>query len=231
MKRNNLWLIPCAFFLICCVLDLFGCFSCRELERTVKPALMPLLSVTAFVWLLGNHKEYTDWTAAALLLFGQMFGFAGDTLLLGNGFVFFAGGIGLFLIGHLFYICLFGRKSLKAVKGWQWVAGIVGSVLATVVLALAIGANGVMLVPMGVYAFVLMMLIFSTLMGVVRFGGLSWWMLLAGACLFAFSDALIAVRNFGTEGVLTHAFVIMLSYLAAQGLIAAGGLRLVTQKP
>lgn len=231
MKRNNLWLIPCAFFLICCVLDLVGCLTCGQLERTVKPALMPLLCVTSFVWLLENGKGSIDRRAAALLLCGQLFGFAGDTMLLGHGFPFFAGGIGLFLIGHIFYISLFGGKSLKGLKPWQWVAGIAVGLSLTAAFALAIGVNGPLLAPMGVYAFVLTMLIFSMLMGVIRFGGLTWWLLLVGALLFAFSDSLIAMSSFTSLHFKMYGFVVMITYLVAQCLLAVGGLRLVTQKP
>ena len=231
MKRNNLWLIPCAFFWICCVLDLLGCIICEPLEKTVKPALMPLLCVTSFVWLLGNKTDNIDWRAAALLLCGQLFGFAGDTMLLGPGFLYFAGGIGLFLIGHLFYISLFGGKSLKGLKPWQGIVGIAAGLALTAAFALAIGINGALLVPMGIYAFVLTMLIFSMLMGVIRFGGLTWWLLLVGACLFAFSDSLIAMSSFTSLSFKMYGFVVMITYLVAQSLLAVGGLRLVTQKP
>lgn len=229
MKQNRLWLIPYAFFLICCVLDLVGCVASGQLERCVKPALMPLLSLTSFTWLIGR-TDIVNPSLVPLLLLGQLFGFAGDTMLMGNGFVCFAGGIGLFLIGHIFYICLFGKSSLAGLKPWHWIAGVLGSLVACAALALVIGVNGAMLVPMGIYAFVLMMLIFSTLMGVLRFGGLTWWLLLCGACLFTLSDVLIAVHNFGGSGFMTKSIVIMAAYLVAQSLIAVGGLRLITGK-
>lgn len=228
MKRNNLWLIPCAFFLICCVLDLAGCQSGSQLERCVKPALMPLLCLTTAVWLYGREGSVSRPCLVPLLLCGQLFGFAGDTMLLGNGFPFFAGGIGLFLIGHIFYICLFGRLSLRGLRPWHWIAGIAVGAGASVSMALLIGVRGVLLAPMGIYAFALMMLIFSTLAGVVRFGGLTWWLPLCGAVLFAFSDALIAVRSFGTISPFLNAVVVMGTYLAAQCLLAVGGLRLAT---
>ena len=231
MKRNKLWLIPCAFFLCCCVLNLIGCLTEGRLDDIVKPALMPLLTVTTFVWLLGHNDKGADNSAAGLLLCAQLFGFAGDTALLGPGFPFFAGGIGLFLVGHIFYITLLGKKSFKGLKAWRWIAGIAAGLAATAALILAIGVNGVMLAPMGIYAFVLSMLIFSALMGVIRFGGLTWWLLLAGACLFAFSDALIAVRSFTGTDFSLYAFVVMLTYLLAQSLLAAGGLRLAVQNP
>lgn len=228
MKRNNLWVIPLTFFLICCILDIVGCMSCRELERCVKPALMPLLCLTSFTWLYtrdGARRLH----AAALLLCGQLFGFAGDTMLMGNGFVCFASGIGLFLIGHLFYISLFGKFSLKGLKPWHWAAGISLSLALIAAMAFAIGVNGIMIVPMGIYAFVLTMLIFSTLTGVIRFGGLTWWLLLCGSILFTFSDSLIAVKSFSTISRFMDGFVIMFTYLLAQGLIAIGSLRLIAK--
>lgn len=229
MKRNNLWLIPCAFFLVCCVLDLISCITGDDrMECCVKPALMLTLCITSLTWLHFRQGSIARPRLIPLLLCGQLFGFAGDTMLMGRGFPFFAGGIGLFLIGHVFYITLFGKLSLKGLRPWQWVAGIAGGLAIVAVSASAIGAHGAIIVPMGVYAMALVMLIFSTLMGAIRFGGLTWWLLLAGAMLFTFSDALIAVRSFGTISPFMNGFVVMVTYLAAQSLLAAGASRLIT---
>ncbi len=137
-----------------------------------------------------------------------------------------SGGIGLFLLGHVCYISLFGGFSFKGLKPWQWIAGIAGAIAASVTLALVIGVNGVMLAPMGIYALALMMLIFSGLTGVLRIGGATWWIILCGALLFTFSDSLIAVRNFGTLSPFMSGFGVMSTYLAAQSLLAIGGVRL-----
>ncbi|MBO6168675.1 MAG: lysoplasmalogenase [Bacteroidales bacterium] len=225
MKNKRLWLIPAAFYAVCCILNLWGCLSDGDLERCVKPALMPLLCLTTFTYLLPRRGE-----GAALLLCGQLFGFAGDTMLLGKGFVFFAGGIGLFLIGHIFYICLFGGRSWKGLKAWHWALAMTFCLGLTAGLIKGIGVNGTMLAPMGVYGFVLTLLMFSTLAGALRFGGLTWWMLFAGAVLFTFSDALIAVRNFGNLSRFMGGFGVMSTYLAAQTLLAAGGVRLITRQ-
>lgn len=228
MNKSRLWFIPAAFFVVCCVLNLYGCLTDGHVEAVVKPALMTLLCVTTMTYLLG--RPGASGTDVALLLAGQLFGFAGDTMLLGKGFAFFAGGIGMFLIGHVFYISLFGRSSLRGLKGWQWALGITGAIACSAVLALIIGVNGVMLAPMGIYACALMMLIFSTLMGVIREGGCTWWMLLCGAVLFTFSDSLIAVRNFGELSPFMSGFGVMSTYLAAQALLAAGGVRLILNR-
>ncbi len=230
MKQNKLWIIPCVFFAACCVLNLAGCLTEGQLERCVKPALMPLLCVTTFTWLLGRAGSVARPCLAPLLLCAQLFGFAGDTMLMGSGFAFFAGGIALFLVGHIFYITLFGKQSLKGLKPWQWAAGVAVGMACTCLLAFGIGVKGVMLVPMGIYGFVLMMLIFSTLMGVIRFGGATWWILLCGAVLFTFSDSLIAVRNFGSLSPFMGGFGVMVTYLAAQSLLAVGSLRLIVSR-
>ena len=265
IKSSKLWLIPAAFFAVCCVLNLVGCLTDGNLERCVKPALMLLLSLTTVTYLFPRLRLSllagsrfatlpTEWappssgaeggtflpteTAAGegaeimtvLLLCGQLFGFAGDTMLLGKGFPFFAGGIGLFLIGHVFYICLFGGKSWKGLKAWHWIAAMAACLALVAGLILAIGVNGIMLLPMSIYGFVLALLMFSTLAGAIRFGGITWWTLFAGAVLFSTSDALIAVHKFSGISYSMSSFVVMSTYLAAQTLLAAGGIRIILGK-
>ena len=227
---KKLWPIPAAFFAVCCILNLAGCLMEGDLERCVKPALMPLLCLATMTYILespGSSILSRKLGLTALLASGQLFGFAGDTMLLGKGFPFFAGGIGLFLVGHVFYICLFGGRSWKGLKAWHWVVAIACCLALVAGLVAAIGVKGVMLAPMAVYGFVLTLLMFSTFAGALRFGGLEWWMLAAGALLFTFSDALIAVRNFGSLSPFIGGFVVMATYLAAQTLLATGGARMI----
>jgi len=236
MKNIKFWLIPALFFFVCCVLNLIGClnYETNTLERTVKPALMPLLCVTTLAYLIGKGVKLDKYVA--LLVCGQLFGFAGDTMLMGSGFIFFAGGIGLFLTGHIFYLCLFGGFSWKGLSLVKWVIAIAVLLCCTVVLALAIGVEGVMLAPMGIYAFVLFLLIFSGFAGLVRRRAvkrgntLTWLLIFCGGLLFTFSDSLIAVRNFGTISPFMNGFGVMSTYLAAQSLLAVGGVRLIREK-
>lgn len=224
MRKLKLWIIPAIFYIVCAALNLVGCLTDGHLERIMKPSLLPLICVSTLGYLLSHGVA--PGKKVALLTAAQLCGFAGDTMLIGKGFAFFAGGIGFFLLGHIFYMCLFGGISWKGLKPWQWIAAIAGSIAAATTLALIIGVNGVMLAPMGIYALALMMLIFSGLAGVLRIGGATWWIILIGALLFTFSDTLIAIRNFGTLSPFMDGFGVMSTYLLAQSLLAVGGIRL-----
>ena len=224
MRKLKLWIIPAIFYIVCAALNLVGCLTDGHLERIMKPSLLPLICVSTLGYLLS--RGVAPGKKVALLTAAQLCGFAGDTMLIGKGFAFFAGGIGFFLLGHIFYMCLFGGISWKGMKPWQWIAAIAGSIAAATTLALIIGVNGVMLAPMGIYALALMMLIFSGLAGVLRIGGATWWIILIGALLFTFSDTLIAIRNFGTLSPFMDGFGVMSTYLIAQSLLAVGGIRL-----
>ena len=231
MRKIALWCIPGTFFLIACVLNLVGCVQGTALANIVKPALLPLLTATTLAYLLG--RDIRDYKAVGLLMAAQLFGCTGDVLLIPDGFVFFAGGIGAFLIGHLFYMCLFGGQSWRGLTLWQWAIAVVIMLAAVLGLVKAIGIKGALFWPMLIYGFVLMTLIFSALAGVLRMPRerrTTWWILLAGAVLFTFSDSCIAMGTFGVMTFALRHFVVMLTYLAAQSLLAVGGVRLILGK-
>lgn len=234
MKKRNVWIVPCVFFLVACILNLSGRLCCEPLAQTVKPSLLPLLAVTTLAYLIS--REGVDLRAASLLATAQLFGFAGDTLLIGNGFPMFAGGMAAFLVGHIFYMCLFGGRSWKGLRPMQWVLSLIVMAAIVAVLVVLIGIKGVMLAPMSVYAMGLMLLIFTGLCGVVRkeealrSDRRTWWIILLGGLLFTFSDSQIAMDTFGVLPFEGRGFVIMLTYLAAQALLAVGGIRLALRR-
>ena len=231
MKKQAVWCIPCTFFIIACVLNLIGCVQETSLASTVKPALLPLLCASTLAFLLG--RDNLDFRPVGLLVAAQLFGCTGDVLLIPDGFPFFAGGMAAFLIGHICYMCLFGGLSWKGLSWWRWLIALVVMIAAVLLLVKAIGIEGVLFWPMLIYGFALMLLIFSALAGVLRMpkGRRStWWILLAGALLFTFSDACIAMGTFGVMTFSLRHFVVMLTYLAAQSLLAVGGVRLILGK-
>lgn len=198
------------------------------LAALVKPALMPLLALSTAACALDYRvdRRLLGWLVAA-----QLFGFLGDTLLIREGFIFFASGIGAFLIGHIFYISLFGGRSWKGLTWKEWVISLPFMMGGVYGLVRLLKISGDLLVPMAVYGFMLMLLIFSTLCGLIRFHHRGAWALVfLGALLFTFSDALIAAETFEVVSFPLLDATIMFTYLLAQSLLAIGGLRLCVKR-
>lgn len=220
--------LPVLFFIVASLLNLAGLIWNPELAAIVKPSLMPLLAVSVLTAAVDNGAHRNS---LFLLVVAELFGFAGDTFLLRGEFAFFAAGIGAFLIGHLFYISLFGRQSLKGINPVGWILSllIMGGLVFLLVRVLRV--EGALLVPMAVYGMTLMLLLFSTFCGLLRFRQkLTWTLLFVGALLFTSSDCLIAAETFKVVQFELLQFVIMVTYLLAQVLLAAGGLRLSRKK-
>ena len=230
MKKSRLWIIPAIFFLMACAVNLYGCvLNNLTVERYVKGALVPLLAVTGLAYLAPRSF---DVKTAGTLLLAQMLGWAGDSLLMGPGFAWFASGLGTFLLGHACYLCLFTR-SLKGLSAWKWVVAVVVMAAILVGVVLGIGISGALLAPMAVYGAALLLISFCGLCGICRGTAPSrctWWMVLCGGLLFLLSDSLIAMRTFGEAQFALRGFTIMSTYLAAQSLLCAAGVRLAIDK-
>ena len=226
MKADKLWIIPGVFFLIACAVNLYGCVTDNLIvERYVKGALMPLLAVTGITFLA---QKAFDPRIARTLLLAQLLGWAGDSLLMGNGFAWFASGIGAFLLGHVCYLCIFSR-SLKGLRPVTWILAVVVMAAILIAMVLGIGINGALLAPMVIYGAALLLITFCGLCGLVRRQSPSratWWMVLLGGLLFIFSDGLIAMRTFGLADFPLRGFTIMSTYLVAQPLLCAAGVRI-----
>ena len=159
----------------------------------------------------------------------QLLGAAGDIFLIANGTLPFALGLGCFLAGHIFYLSIFGR-SWKGMTMVQWVIASAVIALAVAGLLVGIGVKGTFLVPFAVYGTILMLLIFSGFAGVLRklHNPATWWIITCGGVLFAFSDSLIAVQTFNGSSTFLE-FLVMVTYIVAQCLLAWGGVRLYKQ--
>lgn len=223
-KRIPLWIVPACFLGLVIVLDLWSCAaSLRPLEKAVKPLLLALTALTSAVFLL--EKDRVERRTVWLLMTAQLFGCAGDTLLMGSGLPYFGCGMAAFLVGHICYLTLFGRTAWKGLPTKVWILSVLLMLALLAVLVVAIGVKGVLLVPMLVYGLVLMLLVFCGICGLVRLRGAHWGLILCGGLLFLFSDGLIAMRTFGLENTPMLGFTIMLTYIAAQGLLAIGACR------
>ena len=223
MKKNY----PAIFFAVACLLNWAGRIWEPALAAAVKPALLPLLAL-AVLWYALSHE--VNKRQLTLLILAELFGCVGDTCLLSDAFPLFAGGIGAFLIGHIFYVSIFGKESWKGLGWGGWMAGIV--VMAVLVFGLIklLKISGALLPPMAVYGSMLMLLMFSTFCGLVRLKDKGTWAILfIGSLLFTFSDSLIAAGTFGVIDFALREFVIMSTYVIAQALLAVGAVRLAKE--
>jgi uncharacterized membrane protein YhhN len=222
MKKS--WVLPAIFFIIASLVNWVTRLVAPDLSALVKPALMPLLALTTLAAAGTLEPREMKW-----LITAQLLGGVGDIFLIPDGIIPLALGLVSFLVGHIFYLRYFGAYSWKGLTWKVWVPALI--VMAAIVFGLAklIGVTGVMLPAMLVYGMMLMLLIFNGLAGVIRIGGATWWILLAAGVLFTFSDCLVAAGVFDIHfpGI---GFVVMLTYLAAQALLAIGGLRLLQEK-
>jgi uncharacterized membrane protein YhhN len=177
------------------------------LHLVTKPLLMPAL----LAWFLTVTPSSRLRTLVAV---GLGWSWLGDLGLMPSGEAWFLAGLGAFLIAQLTYSIAFWPSRGDSVLARPLLA--VPYVLVLVgLLAVLWNHLGDLRLPVTVYAFVIVaMAVLAT--GVNR-------TVAAGAVLFVVSDALIALDSVaGLVRLPAHGFWVMLTYLAAQLLIAVG---------
>lgn len=181
-----------------------------EVTDFVKPLLMPILLAGLLFALPRVRSEIALLGTLALAL-----SWLGDVTLGSVAEFSFLVGLGFFLLAHLAYIALFLRRmKTSPLRAWAlayvvwWIA----------LLAILWPHLGDLLLPVAVYGLVL------GAMGAIALSCNRW--IAVGGVLFAVSDSLLGINRFHPdfEWPLVHV-AIMLSYLAAQGLIAYGVVR------
>lgn len=178
-----------------------------SLHLVTKPLLMPAL----LGWFLTVAPRSRLRTLVAV---GLAWSWLGDLGLMPSGEGWFLAGLGAFLVAQLTYAVAFWPSRADSVLArpllvLPYLAVLVG------LLATLWGDLGDLRLPVSVYAVVIVtMAVLAT--GIDR-------TVATGAALFVISDALIALDSVaGLVRLPTHGFWVMLTYLAAQLLIAAG---------
>ena len=172
-----------------------------------KPLLMPLLLV-GLLFALPRWRNQVALLASLAILFS----WAGDVGIASPGDISFLVALGFFLLAHVAYIVLFLRKlRMRRIPVWS-LAYVIWWVALVVILAPHIGP---LLIPVAVYGLVL---------GGMGAIALSCNRLIAiGGVLFVVSDTLLGLNKFLPGFELWQVdFLIMLSYILAQGLIVFG---------
>ena len=186
-----------------------------DAARLSKLLLMPALALAAVVVLRPLRGA-----AAWLLLAAIVLSWGGDASLTLEGEWWFIVGLGSFLLAHLAYIALFLRLAATATGRRRRFApwSLVYALWYLAFLVLLAPHLGSLLLPVAVYGAVL-----GTMAALASARGP---FIAAGGALFVVSDSVLALGRFlpGYEFA-AHDLTVMVSYLAAQGLIAWGVVR------
>ncbi len=145
---------------------------------------------------------------------GLLFSALGDILLEMTGPGLFEAGMGAFILAHICYIFLFKRR-----PEWRLTKGFIMGAMVFAGLGLAwllLPHLGPMKIPIIVYLAIILAMGVSACLG--RYNH---WLVIAGACLFIFSDAMIAVSRFMSP-IPNSSLWIMLTYYGAQGMLTTG---------
>ena len=179
----------------------------------------PLLMITLALYFISASKAYPAWRVYVVI--ALVFSWGGDVFLMMNDM--FIAGLASFLFAHIFYIIAYHKTG--AASGELRPLDITKFVLFGIVLIWILypGLGG-LLVPVLVYALVLLT------MGVwahKRRGATSvasFMLVSTGVILFVISDGLIAINKFAFE-VPAERILVMSTYIAAQYLIVRGLLK------
>lgn len=202
-----------AAFALAAAVDLISLAAGSDTGHALaKPLLMPLLAAHAH--LRGAPRLLT----VALLL-----GWAGDVLLLADTDPAFLAGMASFAVGHVCYLVLFrayghedrtpdGTPRARAAR--HGLAGAYALALAVTFAVLWPGLPAELRVPVAGYSLLLTAMAWrATALGLLTG---------AGGALFLLSDTLIATGVADLPQLPKPDFWIMLTYLAAQGLLTVG---------
>ncbi|GAB17291.1 hypothetical protein GOEFS_023_00080 [Gordonia effusa NBRC 100432] len=184
-------------------------------NTAVLTKILIVPTVIGYLWVASKGvRTRLFW----LMLAGLGFSWLGDTIpeFLDDGFVVM---VGLFACAQIAYVMAFWPYRAESLLNHRiWLAPY--AIAAITVIALCAPSAGALLVPVIVYAVLLMSsAVLSTGLGVVA--GI-------GGALFLVSDGMIAVRELPDWGWTSHLAVpIMATYALAQGALAVGASRRV----
>ncbi|HYG03183.1 MAG TPA: lysoplasmalogenase [Chryseosolibacter sp.] len=190
------------------------------------PLLHTICKPLIMISLIAYYMSAT--TDRSIVVIGAMlFSLAGDVLLMNDNY--FIAGLVAFLTAHILYI--FAYRQHQGVEQTNSLRGVHRIRLAFPILLAGSGlvvvlypVLGDLKIPVIIYAGVISFMALTALFRYGRTNTASFWLVFFGALLFMISDSILAINRFLTELPLSG-FWIMLTYISAQYLIAAGLLR------
>ncbi len=177
----------------------------RRVRRLTKPALMPLLAAT----------EAPD--ADPLIVAGLFLSWLGDVALLADGEGAFTAGLVSFLAAHLSYVAALTKRRAGGIRKAPGLAILYG--LAWLGLNLLLWPrSGRLRWPVLMYGTALVAMALAAL-------DTGDFQATAGGAAFLASDSMLALDTFGVARLPAGDGLVMLTYAAAQALIAHGARR------
>ncbi len=209
----------CILFCLDTILNWTGnLLNKKPLADSSKPLLMPLLALTAILALIpaGAPKALL-----VVLVVALAFHTLGDIFLISEKEKHFLIGAGCFLIGHIFYLTIFG-KAFASMQPWFFAVMVAVLVAVAVLLFLGMKKQGLALaIGVPVYAAVLLTLTFAGLAGVLGSYSSGSIFVLIGGILFVASDGMIALSGY-VKKFPGYKFWIMFTYVIAEVLLVLG---------
>ncbi len=210
-------------FVIVCVLHLAAILAgAVRVELVTKPLIV--FSLLGYYGVNALRRSVT-------FILALIFCWIGDTVLLfqATNELFFMAGLGSFLLAHIFYIITYRRHSYvrpltESIATHKWRLAFPVILAGTGLVIVLYPYLGTLMLPVLAYALVLTIMTLTAVMRYGRTNHPSFWLVFFGALFFMASDSILAINKFMSP-IGNGAFVIMLTYCAAQFLIVEGILR------
>lgn len=210
------------------VLAVFFCLSAIHLifiladwpsaTRASKIILMP----TLLIWIWFSVRRGSRGGGFSFISIALLFSWLGDLLLLFNSFIYFLSGLVAFLFAHLSYlrVLFWPKPTLKFYPINALFAGLIVLALIYPLKQIITNLPEILTVPVILYATVLLGLFVLTNF---RLKAKAFYQdyVISGALFFAVSDTILAFNKF-VNPIAWASFLIMLTYLSAQYLLASG---------
>ncbi len=215
-----------SFLLVVVVQLLSIVFSWNFLHQLSKPFILPLLMLYYV-----RERQRNSQPLSYLLLLGLFFSFLGDVLLMYVNISdnYFISGLIAFLLAHIAYIFVYRQHKNEEIRdeliGMKKLRFAFPIILAGTGLVVVLYPHlGDMLLPVVVYAMVIVLMTLNALFRFGRTSSESFWFTLGGALIFMLSDSLLAIAKF-MQPFAFSGLAVMLTYITAQYLIVEGLIR------
>jgi len=192
----------------------------KRVEYVAKPGTLILVIITALLLMRGTNNA----RLALFFVLGLCFSLVGDVFLMLPGERFFIPGLIAFFIAHVFYIIGLNPTlpPLDSVIVLIVVAALGATIYTRIAASLRQKGEGALCVPVGAYATILSLMLFSAWATLFR----PTWPVAArgtailGATLFFASDAMLAWNKFVTPSSVLRVGVMVTYHLAQLALTA-----------